>query len=119
MKLIKIIKGLELIRDITHLFEKKIVIWGMEFKGKKHLKEILILATVDSIDAQEEILERICELYGDKIDVCTEYAVEWGIYFGLKCSKVEEKWREQEVKKRAIKIEHNKTSSIFHKKWGY
>lgn len=141
------IKDLELMKDITPLFKKRIVIWGMGQKGRAIMQEIvaisqskidfllcdsnsnlwgthiegtviyspekvrklllevepeeiMILVTVCSILIQEEIIKNIYNLYGTSVNICTEYAVEWGIYLGINNSYVDDAYRKTKLAER-------------------
>lgn len=125
------IKDLQLMRDITPLFEKNLVLWGIGKKGRiflsdlkemgvdekniflcdsncrlwgenvfgqsilspselhdlmqdMKLKDVAILVTVESAWMQNEILTVIEKMFGNSIDIYTNYAIEWGIYFNVK-----------------------------------
>lgn len=143
------IKDLELMKDITPLFTKKIVIWGMGKIGRFIVREIvalgsneidfllcdsnadlwgtsidgaviyspkevkkllsdvtpediIVLVTVYSIQAQDEIIKEIYDLYGTSVNICTEYAVEWGIYLGINNPHVSDAYRKEKM------VEHQK-----------
>lgn len=145
------IKDLQLMKDITPLFEKKIVIWGVGKKGqmiiedmiamgagkrgiffcdsnpglwgeliagsrvlspdelkkeidKVDLSDVMVLVTVMSVQAQDEIIKEVENLWGDSVDIYTEYAIEWGLYLGLKNSYIEDDFR----KKKLIEHKENK-----------
>lgn len=141
------VKDLQLIKDITPLFEKKVVVWGVGNKGRvliQQMKEmgagkkgfllcdskstlwnekfldynimppaemkdhvenvgihnIIILVTVLSVTAQNEIIKSIEEMFGTEIDVYTEYAVEYGLYLGINNSYVDSGYKRKELMKR-------------------
>lgn len=143
----KMIKDLQLIEDITPLFEKKVVVWGIGNKGRvliqqmkemgagkkgillcdskstlwnekfldykimspvemrDHIKNmgihsIIILVTVLSVTAQNEIIKSIEEMFGTEIDVYTEYAVEYGLYLGINNSYVDSEYKRKELMER-------------------
>lgn len=130
------IKDLELMKDITPLFEKKLIIWGIgkaapaiiedikdmgagkegiflcdsncklwgeEVLGSKilspdelqrvvselDLKDVIVLVTALSVSVQDEIIESIRKRFGDSVDICTKYAIEWGIHLNVKDPRVE------------------------------
>lgn len=136
------IRDLQMMRDISPLFDKKLVIWGMGQKGRKILADIIemgagkkgillcdsdcslqgekilnnivlsprnmqdkikgdnweklaFLVTVVSINAQDEIIEDIKKICDESVDIYTEYAVEWGIYFGLEDSYINKEYKEK------------------------
>ncbi|MBD5523511.1 MAG: hypothetical protein HDR04_03660 [Lachnospiraceae bacterium] len=147
------VKDLELMKNITPLFEKRLVIWGAGYMGhliiedivamgagsqgiylcdsdsrlwgktilgneisspdnvqqemeKEGLEKCVILVTVLSIDAQNEILENIERLYGDDVDVYTKYAIEWGIYMNIKNPYIKKDFRDKML------IEHEKNKLL-------
>lgn len=61
--------------------------------------DIVILVTVMSIKAQNEIISTIEKIFGKEVDIYTEYAIEWGIYLGLKNSNVDRRFKEKEIAK--------------------
>lgn len=138
------IKDLQMMQDISPLFEKKLVVWGMGKKGRELLTdifemgagkkgiwlcdsdrdlqgekifnhpvlspenlhneisnvlrdEIAILVTAVSIKAQDEIIRDAEKMYGESVDMYTEYAVEWGIYFGLSNPSIDRKYKEKKL----------------------
>lgn len=140
------IKDLQMLKDISLLFEKRLVLWGMGQKGREILADIFsmgagkrgvlicdsdyrlhgkvilnntvlspeelngkiqgmdqsdfaILVTVVSTKAQDEIIENIEKMCGKNIDIYTEFAVEWGIYLGLKNPNIDRAFKETELDK--------------------
>ncbi len=146
------IKDLQLMRDISPLFEKQIIIWGMGQRGHRFLKEILsmgagkrgiwlcdsspeicesednfgysifspeelqkelsdaqlskfiILVTTASLQFQDEIINYIEEQYGAKLDIYTDYAIEWGIYLNIHSPYVEKAYRSKKLSEREKSI---------------
>ena len=143
------VKDLYLMRDITPLFEKKIIIWGIGNRGRYLIEKmklmgagkegillcdtertlwgdefldnkimspvqmqeyaksmgihnIIILVTVLSPRVQNEIIKKIEELLGKDVEVYTEFAVECGLYFGLKNPYVNSEFRKRELLERKI-----------------
>lgn len=143
------VKDLYLIKDITPLFEKKVIVWGIGNRGRYLIKKmmsmgagkegillcdanrtlwgdeflshkimspaqmqecakrmgihnIIILVTVLSIKIQNEIIKNIEELLGEDVEIYTEYAVECGLYFGLKNPCVNSEFRKSELLERDI-----------------
>lgn len=143
------VKDLELIKDITPLFEKKVIFWGIGNRGRYLIEKlklmgagkegillcdakrtlwgdeflshkimspaqmqecamrigihnIIILVTVISIETQNEIIKNIEELLGRDVEIYTEYAVECGLYFGLKNPCVNSEFRKRELLERDI-----------------
>lgn len=138
------IRDLQMMRDISPLFDKKLVIWGMGKKGVEILADILemgagkngiflcdsarslqgreisnhivlspeelsdkiretarediaVLVTAASIKAQDEIITDVVKMCGEDIEIYTEYAVEWGIYLGLKNPNIQREYREKKI----------------------
>ena len=60
-------------------------------------QNIVFLVTVISMKAQDEILKRIEELYGDNVDVCTENAVEAAIYLNLMNPCIDGEYRKKKL----------------------
>ncbi len=136
------IRDLQIMKDISPLYDKKLIIWGMGKKGRQILAEILemgagkkgillcdsdsslqgeelfnhiiltpkdlqqkiknvvkgdmaILVTASSTIAQDEIIKEAEKMCGESIDIYTEYALEWGIYLGLKNSNIEKEYKEK------------------------
>lgn len=147
------IKDLDLMKDITPLFEKRLVIWGAGHMGhlimedivamgagsrgiylcdsdsrlwgmtilgneisspdrvkrqmeKEGLEEYIILVTVLSIEAQNEIIGNIERLYGNNVDIYTNYAIEWGIYLNKKNPRMKKEFRDKKL------IEHEKNKLL-------
>lgn len=147
------IRDLQMMQDISPLFDKKLVIWGMGQKGRKILtdiiemgagkkgillcdsdcslqgekilnnivlspgdlqdkikgdnwEELVFLVTVVSISAQDEIIKDIKKICDESVDIYTEYAVEWGIYFGLENLYIDKKYKEKKI------LEHEKNRLI-------
>lgn len=141
------VRDLQLLKDITPLFEKQIVIWGMGQRGRMFLREIIsigggkkgiwlcdsnpqmyqnkveehsiflpeelqkklsnmassefiILVAIASLQFQDEILNHIVALYGENVDIYTDYAVEWGIYLNINNSYVDEYYRREKIAQR-------------------
>ncbi len=142
------IKDLQMMKDISPLFEKQIVIWGMGQRGHSFLKEILamgagkrgiwlcdsdtriceneynfgysifspeelrkelshadlnkfiILVTTASLKFQDEIINHIVKQYGGKIDIYTDYAIEWGIYLNIHNPYVDKEYRRKKLSER-------------------
>lgn len=138
------IKDLELMKDITPLFEKKLIVWGIgkiapaiiediknmgagkggiflcdsncklwgeEVCGNKilspdelqravselNLKDVIVLVTAFSINVQDEIIESIKKRFGDSVDICTKYAIEWGIHLNIKDPRVESEYSKRKM----------------------
>lgn len=149
------IRDLQIMKDISPLFDKKLVIWGMGKKGRQILADILdmgagkkgvllcdsdsslwgevilnnpvlppedlnvkiqndvkedvaILITVVSTKAQDEIIIDVKKMYGELVDIYTEYALEWGIYFGLKNPNVGIEYKEKKICEHEKKMLYNK-----------
>ncbi len=144
------VKDLQLMKDITPLFEKKVVVWGIGNKGralvqkmkemgagkkgillcdsksilwnekfleykimspieiKDHIEHmgihnnIIILVTVVSVTAQNEIIKSIEEMFSTEIDVYTEYAVEYGLYLGINNLYVDSGYKRKELMERQV-----------------
>lgn len=137
------IKDLEILYDISPLFEKKVVIWGIGYEGQALLEEmkamgagkwgiilcdsdenkwgkwvggcqimppitlkeyivrdlhnLIICIMVNEINAQNEILKKISTIVTYDVDICTSFAVKWGIYYGLKSSYMDETYRRDKL----------------------
>lgn len=138
------IRDLQMMKDISPLFEKKLIIWGLGPKGREILTEIVemgagkkgillcdsdcslqgeeilshtvlspkdlhgkikgaameeiaVLVTAGSVRAQDEIIKDVIIMCGESVDIYTEYAVEWGIYFGLEYPDIDRKYKEQKL----------------------
>ncbi|MDE7430765.1 MAG: putative capsular polysaccharide synthesis family protein [Lachnospiraceae bacterium] len=149
------IKDLQIMKDISPLFEKKLVMWGMGQKGHDILEDILsmgagqkgillcdsdyslwgkdilnntvlspnelkgeiqkiaesdiaVLVTVASVRAQDEIISAVETMCGKSVDIYTEYAVEWGIYLGLKNPRIENKYKDRKITEHEINRSYNK-----------
>lgn len=147
------IKDLELMKEITPLFDKKLVIWGLGEQGHKfyddiihmgggkkgiflcdsdaflqgkkvgrstilspkelgqilhniELEDIAFLVTVASLKAQDEIISVIEKICGKFVDIYTAYAIEWGIYLGLRNSNMQSEFKKQKL----IEHERNRES---------
>lgn len=139
------IKDLEMMKDITPIFERKLVVWGTgrmgraimedlkamgagkkgiflcdsnsELWGRKvwgykvlspdglqsalnevDLRDIIILVPVLSLKMQDEIIEEIEKRFGNLVDICTEYAIEWGIHLNIKNPYIESEFKERKLK---------------------
>lgn len=143
------VKDLELMTDISPLFKKTIVIWGMGVFGKesferliqlgverghillcdlnpqqcggnykgceivspKELKEIIhkndsiIFIAALSLSTQDDILRTIEDLGLGDIDICTEYAVRWGIYLNQKNFNIPQSYQQSNADNDKMKIE--------------
>lgn len=155
---IKMIKDLQMMKDISPLFEKKLVIWGMGQKGRDILNNILemgagkkgillcdsdykihgeqilnnivlspkelqgklqsavkgdiaVLVTAARVEAQDEIINDVKTMCGESVDIYTEYAVEWGIYFGLRHPKIEKEYKEKKILEHERNRLHDKDSA--------
>lgn len=144
------IRDLQIMKDISPLFEKKLIIWGMGKKGCELIDDILsmgagqkgiwlcdsnrslqgkeifdisilspedlhdkmrsvdltdtaVLLAVTSLKAQDEILDIIKEWYGDRIDIYTIYAIEWGICLCLNNPCVKRAFKEKKIIERKQK----------------
>lgn len=138
------IRDLQIMRDISPLFDKKLAIWGMGNAGREILSDILemgagekgillcdsncnlqgeeilnnvvlspkdfhdkiwdaakedvaVLVTVASVKAQDEIIKDLEKMFGEFVDIYTEYALKWGIYFGLKNSNIKREYKEKKL----------------------
>lgn len=153
------VKDLYLIKDISPLFEKKIIFWGIGSRGRYLIEKmklmgagkegmllcdtdktlwgdefldykimspvqmqeyaecmgihnIIILVTVLSIRAQDEIIKEIGELLGEDVEIYTEYAVECGLYYGLKNPCVNSEYRERELWERGTSSRYMDEKSL-------
>lgn len=136
------IRDLQMMKDISPLYDKKLIIWGMGKKGRQILADILemgagkkgillcdsdsslqgeelfdyivfspealyekikdatkedmaILVTAGSTMAQDEIIKEAEKMCGESVDIYTEYALEWGIYLGLKNPNIEKEYKKK------------------------
>lgn len=71
------------------------------------LETVAVLVTAASVKFQDEILRELEIRYGQSVEIYTEYAVEWGIYLGLKNSNIDNVYKE---KKKLIQQEDNRVS---------
>lgn len=139
------IKDLELMKDISPLFKKKLIIWGIGENGRSIIKEIVsagagkeglvlcdsnralwgevvfgnkiispeklqemvqshdvenfaVLVSVVLTNLQDEIIERIHGIFGDAIEIYTEYAIKWGLHYGIKNPLIDILYRETKLK---------------------
>lgn len=65
-------------------------------------QDIVFLVTANSVKAQDEIIQRIKELYGDNVDVYTENAIELAIYLNLMNPYIEDGYKKKKL------VEHEK-----------
>ncbi|MDE7430534.1 MAG: putative capsular polysaccharide synthesis family protein [Lachnospiraceae bacterium] len=138
------INDLELMKDITPLFDRKLIVWGIgkigpviiedikdigagkagiflcdsncklwgeEVSGNRilspdelqrevselDLKDFMVLVTALSVSVQDEIIECIKKRLGDSVDICTRYAIEWGMYLNVKHSRVESEYSKRKL----------------------
>lgn len=153
------IKDLQLMKDITPLFEKNVIVWGIGAKGRVLVKQmkamgagkrgivlcdskntlwgekilghtvmspaemkrnvesigvhnVIMLVTVLSVMAQNEIIKCVEEMFGAEIDVYTEYAVEYGLYFGINAPYVDNDFRKKELLGREIASRYPSSSKL-------
>lgn len=139
------VKDLELMKDITPLFIKKIIVWGIGKNGRSIIKElkamgagkegiflcdsncelwgdtvmehkiispdqlkeavekdnsdeIAVIVTVLSIQLQDEIIERIHEIFGTSVDIYTEYGFTWGIFYDIKNAFANRSYKNKKLK---------------------
>lgn len=64
------------------------------------LGEIIFLVTVLSTKAQDEIIRNIRNLYGESVNICTDYALEMGIFLNLDNAYINKEFREKKVLER-------------------
>ena len=132
------VKDLELMLDISPLFNKKIVIWGIGKSGKEYLwkfihlgkksgeillcdsdpekcgryyqnyrimqpqelsncidaSNYLIVISVLSLQAQDDILGMIDRLGLGDVDVYSDYGIKWGMYLNRTDSRIPESYRQ-------------------------
>ena len=132
------VKDLELMLDISPLFNKKIVIWGIGKSGKEYLwkfihlgkksgeillcdsdpekcgryyqnyrimqpqelsncidaSNYLIVISVLSLQAQDDILGMIDRLGLGDVDVYSDYGINWGMYLNRTDSRIPESYRQ-------------------------
>lgn len=143
------IRDLELIKDITPLFEKKLILWGIGENGEailedieamgagrkgillcnfgdklreektnlkysllspdelaevlqEELNEIMFLVMENSLELQDEIIEKIERRYGRFASIYTEYAIRWGIYYNISNLNVDESFRKNKLAEHEI-----------------
>lgn len=65
-----------------------------------NLEDVIFLVTVKEIKAQDEILKKIENTYGDAVDIYTEYAIKWGIYFNINHPYIKKDYRFRKLNKR-------------------
>lgn len=149
------IKDLQMMQDITPLFDKRLILWGMGQKGREILADILemgagkkgillcdsdrdlqgeeisghivlspegsyakiretaientiFLVTALSINAQDEIIREVEKMYGGAVDIYTSYAIEWGIYLGLKNPNMDKGFKERKLLEHEKNRQYNK-----------
>ena len=140
------VKDLELMKDITPLFIKKIIVWGIGKNGRSIIKElkamgagkegiflcdsncelwgetvmehkiispdqlreavekdnsdeIAVIVTVLSIQLQDEIIERIHEIFGTSVDIYTEYGFTWGTFYDIKNAFTDSSYKNKKLMK--------------------
>lgn len=86
-------------------------LWGEEIFGNKilspdelqrvvselDLKDVIVLVTALSVIVQDEIIESIIKRFGDSVDICTKYAIEWGMYLNVKNPRIECEYRKRKM----------------------
>ncbi len=139
-------------KDITPLFGKKLVIWGIGKRGhavleeiismgaggngiflcdsdckkwgsvvcgqfkiwnpielynelqETDLRDIVILVPIVSTTVQDEILGSIRQIYGEKVTVYTDYAIEYGMYLNMNHPCIRNEYRIKKLHERERKI---------------
>lgn len=72
-----------------------------ELRGELQcMSDFIILVATKSLKFQDEILSHIETLYGKKVDVYTDYAIEWGMYLNISNPYVDEGYRKKKISDR-------------------
>lgn len=61
------------------------------------LDDVVFLITIDSVEAQDEVINDVEMLYGKLSVIYTAFAIEWGIYFNLKNSHLNKEFRDKKM----------------------
>ena len=63
-------------------------------------EDIIILVSVADAKVQDEIFKIIDKIFGNTIDIYTEFAVKWGIYYNINHPFIKEKYRREKLEER-------------------
>lgn len=105
--IIEDIKDMGAGKEGIFLCDSNCKLWGEEVCGNRilspdelqravselDLKDVIVLVTALSVGAQDEIIESVKKRFGETVDICTKYAIEWGMRLNVKNPRIECKYR--------------------------